>query len=163
MARRGASNKNEFTKLYSKSSIIISIFIIIIGLGTWYYFVGFDTVVKCDNLDCYRENLLECKKSWVINEDNNYVYRYEILKDNGNSYCDVDVILSRITNGVMDSQDLEGLNMVCKINKYDDSLPESDMLVCSGRLREELQEIIIERMHNQILQNLDQINEGFRS
>jgi galactitol-specific phosphotransferase system IIB component len=156
-------NNNEFSKLYSKRSIVLSIFVIIIGLGMWYYFVGFGTVTKCDDMECYRENLLKCKKSWVINEDNNYVYRYEILKDNGDSYCDVDVILSRVINGVMDSQDLEGLNMVCKINKYDDSLPESDMLVCSGKLREELQEIIIERMHNQILQNLDQINEGFRS
>lgn len=159
--RRGVTYRSEFTRLYSKSSIILSVLVIIIGLGAWFFFVGFGGSVKCEDIDCYRQNLLECKKSWVFNEDENYVYRYEILNENGNSYCDVDVNLVRIKSGVSDNQRLESMNMVCKVNRFDNIKPEEDMLACSGRLREELQEIIIDRLHNQILQNLEEIGEAF--
>ena len=159
MVRKGDKSKNEFSKLYSKSSIILSVIIIIIGLGAWYFTVQFNQVVKCDDMDCYKQNLLKCKKSFVINEEDNYDYRYEIINSNGDSYCNVDVRLVKVKNGGVNSEKLEGLNMICNVNRFEDVYPETNMLDCSGKLREELQEIIIDRMHNQILQNWEQIKE----
>jgi len=155
--RSSGSHGSEFRKLMSSGSIIASVVIIIIGLGFLYYFAIYGSVTECGDLACYQEYLESCKKSFLVNEDENYVYRYEILGANGNSYCNVDVRLMRVKNGGGDAQSLEGLAMICKSNRFEEMLPEKDMLACSGRLREELQEIIIDRLHNQILQNLGQI------
>jgi len=140
--------------------IIISVLVLILGLSIFIYFFEFQ-ITKCENLECYHENLLDCKKSYVINEDDNYVYRYEILGSEGISYCNVDVRLLKVKDGGIDAEDLEGLNMICKANRFENIFPQDDILACSGKLREELQEIIIDRMHNQILQNMQQIKEAF--
>ncbi len=155
--KRSGTHKSEFRKLVSSGSIIASIVIILVGLGFLYYFMIYGSVTECGDFACYQEYLMSCKKSFLVIEDDNYVYRYEILSKNGNSYCNVDVRLMRVKDGGDDAESLEGLNMICKVNKFEDIRPEKDMLACSGRLREELQEIIIDRLHNQILNNLGQI------
>lgn len=160
MVKRGHRRKSEFSKLYSKNSLMMSAIIIVIGVVAFFYLVDFG-IPECGDVACYHEYMDSCKKSYVVNEDENYVYRYEILQTNGNSYCDVEVRLLKVKNGGIDAEDLEGLDMVCKINRFEKILPENDMLSCSGKLREELQEIIIDRMHNQILQNLQEIKTGF--
>lgn len=152
--------KEEIKKLTSKNSIIISLLIIILGIASLYYSGILFKPTECKDLACYKEYLLTCKKSFLINEDENYVYRYEILRANGNSYCDIQVKLIKIKNSTtLDSEKLEGLEMICKINRFEDILPEKDMLSCTGELREELQEIIINNLHNVILQNINKINE----
>jgi hypothetical protein len=163
MAKRGADFKLEFNKLYSKNSLIVSAIIVVLGLVGLFYFGVFGSVEKCGEIGCYYENLDSCKKSYVLNEDENYVYRYEILNTKGLSYCEVDVRLVKVKNGGPNSAKLEGLNMICKVNRFEEIRPENDMLVCSGKLREELQEIIIDRMHNQILQNWEEIQKGLVS
>lgn len=159
---KGADFKDEIRKLTSKNSIIISLVIIILGIAVLYYSGILLKPVECKDTACYKEYLLTCKKSFLINEDKNYVYRYEILRANENSYCDVQVRLIKIKNSTTsDSEKLEGLEMICKINRFEDILPEKNMLSCSGKLREELQEIIINRLHNVILENINKINEEF--
>lgn len=158
--RSSGSHRSEFGKLLSANSLIASVVIIIIGLGFLFYFFYYGTVVECGDFACYQEYLDSCKKSFLVIEDDNYVYRYEILESNGNSYCNVDVRLMRVKSGGGAAESLEGLSMTCKANKFEDIRPEKDMLACSGRLREELQEVIIDRLHNQILQNLGEIKAG---
>lgn len=157
---KGVDFKEEIGKLTSKNSIIISLFIIILGIALLYYSGILLKPIECRDIACYKEYLLTCKKSFLINEDKNYVYRYEILRNNGNSYCDVQVRLIKIkTSSTSDNEKLEGLEMICKINRFEDILPEKNMLSCSGKLREDLQEIIINNLHSIILQNLNKINE----
>ncbi|MEK6914361.1 MAG: hypothetical protein AABW83_01810, partial [Nanoarchaeota archaeon] len=159
---KGADFKKEFNQLTSRNSIIISLIIIILGLIFFYYFVGFDKPTECKDINCYKEYLLTCKKSFLVNDEDNYVYRYKILKSNGNNYCNVEVILLKIKNGTAENEKLEGLNMICKVNKFEDILPQKNMLSCSGKLREELQEIIINKLHNTILQNLEEIKKEIK-
>ena len=124
-----------------------------------YYFGIFGIVKECKDLDCYYEYLETCKKSHLITETNDSVFRYEILKKNGDNYCNVEVRLIKVKSNGIDSEEIEGLNMICKVNKHDQAIPDRDMQACSGRLREVFQEIIIDRLHNQILKNLPQIIE----
>jgi hypothetical protein len=42
------------------------------------------------------------------------------------------------------------------------NLPEDDISTCTGPLREELQELIIQRMHNYLIQNIGEIKEDFK-
>jgi hypothetical protein len=48
--------------------------------------------------------------------------------------------------------------MDCYLQIGDISLPESDLTKCHGRLKEELQEIIIENAHRYIIENIGEIN-----
>jgi len=156
--KSSGTHESEFNQFYTKNSVFISIVVIILGVASLFYIGFFSGTVECGDVACYQEYLLSCKQSYLFNEDDNYVYRYEILGANTVSYCNVDVRLIKVKGGSDDSQSLEGLNMECMINRFEDVLPEKDMLACDGKLRQELQEIIIDRMHNQILRNIKQVN-----
>ena len=98
----------------------------------------------------------------MINEDDEYVWRYEILNEGNQNNCNVEVILLKMKDSIINVEDLEGKSMICRVEKFGDILPEKDMLKCSGILKEELQEIIIDRLHNYLLENIGEINENLK-
>ena len=51
--------------------------------------------------------------------------------------------------------------MLCDYPISTNGFPEDDITKCSGPLREELQELIIQRMHNYLLKNIGEIREDF--
>ena len=142
----------------------ISIAIIILAVGIIAYFIYFNifSAKECRDLECYNNSLLNCKKIWVIREEDNYVWRYEILKFNDENSCNVETRLLKVKAGKLNVEDLQGKSMICRVQRVDDIFPEKDMLRCSGVLKEKLQEIIIDRMHNYIIQNLGEIQEGLK-
>ena len=156
--------KSEIKELGSKKSkkkIYLALIILVVGvIGINLYFFSY-IPKSCENIECYGKALVDCRKVWVINEDENYVWRYEILNE-GNNNCNVEVILLKMKDGTINVEDLEGKSMVCRVEKVGDILPEKDMLRCSGILKEELQEIIIDRLHNYLLENIGEINENLK-
>ncbi|MFQ5531454.1 MAG: hypothetical protein ACE5ES_02455, partial [Candidatus Nanoarchaeia archaeon] len=54
---------------------------------------------------------------------------------------------------------LEGLKMTCSLPIGDISSPEDNLKNCQGPLKEELQNLIIQKMHAYILDNLGDIGE----
>jgi len=51
--------------------------------------------------------------------------------------------------------------MLCIIPKEEISFPEKDISRCTGLLKEEMQDLIIQRMHNYLLKNVGQISQEF--
>ncbi len=150
----------EFSYKKYKKRIIIAIIILIIGITAYFLYFKVFTAEECSELDCYENSLLNCKKIWFIREEDNYVWRYEILGSAGNDACNVEVRLLKVNLGKLNVEDLQGKTMVCMVQRVDDIFPEKDMLRCNGILKEELQEIIIDKMHNYLLENLGEIKEG---
>lgn len=153
---RGVRTKSEVTRLYSAWSVIMTIIVLVAGSVLSYHYVDFPWN-KCGDVECYYEKLANCERSYLVYNDGNYFYRYDIWGVNGEDSCDVEVKLLRIVNANADGEKLEGLKMVCVVDKNDRVLPDTEMKMCSGPLREELQEIIIDRLHNQILNHIDEI------
>jgi len=151
--------RSEFNNLiYNKTRLIIAGFILIILIiGSFYYFY-YNAINECDGIDCYKIALSKCDKVFVMNEDESYIWRYEILGEQNSGTCNVNVRLLRIKQGDIDLEDLQNFQMTCQIPKQDELLPDKDLLRCSGRLKEEFQEIIINRLHNYLLLNIDSIN-----
>ena len=85
------------------------------------------------------------------------IFEYFVRGIRGDS-CEVNVKLLQAILGACDSLRLEGEEMVCYLEKGVAVAPESDIGVCSGRLKEELQGLIIERMQSYLLENLGQLN-----
>ena len=82
----------------------------------------------------------------------------------GNSkgdYCKIQVKLLEVKQGTIDSEILEGKKMTCLQLKGDTRFPEKDISSCTGKLKEELQDLIIQRMHNYLLENVGEIQESF--
>ena len=58
---------------------------------------------------------------------------------------------------------LQNKEMVCIVSKGNSQTIEEDVSKCSGVLKGELQDIIIQRMHNYLLENIGEIKEEFVS
>ena len=70
-------------------------------------------------------------------------------------------VLLRLIDGKTSFEKLLGKSMVCTVLTDDRGFPEENLNDCSGPLREEYQELIIQRMHNYLIENIGQINDEF--
>ena len=156
--KKEESSKSRNRKLVFKKNILLILIVMVVGVISMYIYFNYYIPKPCNNIECYKAALLDCKKVWVINEEDEYVWRYEILNEGNQNNCNVEVILLKMKDSTINVEDLEGKSMICRVEKFGDILPEKDMIRCSGKLKEGLQEIIIDRIHNYLLQNLGEIN-----
>lgn len=154
----GVIQEEEIGIIKKNLSIIIIIFIILFLGFLFFYFDYFPE--ECNDMNCYQNALLKCEKAFFVREEENYVWRYDILSESDRGSCNVKVRLLKIKSGDINSEILKDKEMICKVYKLDIIFPEKDMTKCSGTLRESLQEIIISRLHDYILQNLGEIAEA---
>jgi len=150
----------EVEKLKKRLGIAIVILItglIILSLIFLVYYVK-----PCDDndLNCFSKALEKCNRVSLIREDadSNWLY---IIKGGSKNYCNVEVYLLDIKKGTIDSEKLKGKKMICEHLKTEKNFPEKDISRCSGELKEEIQDLIIQRMHNYLLENLGDIKEEF--
>ncbi len=146
---------------YSKKSIMIAIVMVIILLIIFVFWMLIFKTKNCNDESCYADAISSCKKVSFNKEDAQAVWRYTILGDIGGDVCKIRVELLRMKEGTIDAEVLQGKGMICNVMKSDYQNPEKDMKLCSGPLKEELQDIIIQRMHNYILKNLGEVKESF--
>jgi hypothetical protein len=99
--------------------------------------------------------------SWV-KEDAQASWLYTIKGNAVGDACDIEVKLLKMKEGTLDSEKLQGMKMLCVQNKGDNQFPEKDISRCSGELKEQLQELIIQRMHSYILENFGEIKQDFK-
>ena len=105
--------------------------------------------------------MTKCSRVSFIKEDSKASWYYEIQGNIGKDSCIVKIKLLKMNSGDIDTVVLEGSEMKCIVNKGETIAPEENMKSCSGLLKEKLQEIIIDRMHSYLLQNLGDIKESF--
>jgi hypothetical protein len=151
--------KYNFLKLNKKIIIAALIMLFVIIILLLYFFIS-SKITLCNNDECYFSALSNCNKASYLRQDEKALWSYEIIK-NKNDNCLVNVKLVRINLGTIDIEKLEGKSMECSVKKYDKEYPETDMSLCSGLLKEELQDILIRRMHDYLYKNLKEIKEEF--
>ena len=155
--------KVEYIGLKNKRKIYLFVgFLIVLfaSIGI-YYFVYYPK--QCKDFSSYQDALLKCKRIVYINEDETSVWRYTVQGTLDKDFCKIEVRLLKIKKGQITIESLQDKTMVCKVLKSGNDFPEKDMTHCSGPLKEELQEIIIERIHNYLLQNLGVIQENLKA
>ena len=136
-------------------SIIILLLLLIVSV----YWVIFLNVKPCNDSTCFVDAMNDCKRVSWIKEDQQASWKYTIKKSVDKNSCMVEVELFKMKEGTIDSEKLEGKSMTCILDKGDSNFPENDVSKCTGKLKEELQDIIIQRLHNYILKNIGEINE----
>lgn len=129
--------------------------VILIGffLSIWFLFFAVD---DCKYKDCFDSNLKECSKAKFIGGDE-MIFQY-VIKGKNSGECEVEVELLQGDLNNADSLKLEGKKMTCMLPLGVIVEPESDIGLCHGLLKEGLQDLIISKLHNYLVQNLGKLN-----
>ena len=134
--------------------VLILVILLILAV-LWYFFLY---TRNCSNLACFNANLEACKRASFTNEETIAVWAYKILGKNKEE-CEVNAKLLQLREGQIDIASLEGKEMICSLPLTYTGKPESSLERCHGRLKEEMQKIMINRAHKYIMDNLGQISE----
>ena len=139
---------------YLQWKVWVAVVVVVIVLYlAWLFFTGY---VECEDRECFNANLVPCIKTKYLGGDS-MIYEYIILGKNKN-LCEVQVTLVQGELSNQDSKALEGKTMVCNLPLGVVMNPESSIENCHGPLKEGLQDLIIQKLHTYIVQNLGRIN-----
>jgi len=139
----------------------IGLIILIIALIVFSSYFLFFHVRQCENADCFVDAMTNCKRFSWIREDIQASWLYTITGNAKGDICNVEVQLLEIKQGSINNEEIQGKKMTCTFLKSKISLPEKDLLNCEGELKEKLQEMIIQKMHNYLLKNVGEVRGEF--
>ncbi len=138
---------------------------VLILLGFLILFSGYFLFIYAKpvlNTEDFGNAMINCNHVSWIKEDAQASWLYTIKGNAQGDACDIEVKLLKMKQGTLDSEKLQGMKMLCVQGKGDTQFPEKDISKCSGELKEQLQELIIQRMHNYILDNFGEIKQEFK-
>jgi len=135
----------------------ILFFVILIVLFALIYF-NYLHILKCNNKECFSEAIVGCKRTSYTDDNPETILQYKINGRKGDK-CSVDIKVLQIKKGDMSLSVLENKEMNCLIPLGVLTWPERNLEDCHGELKESIQEIVINRMHSQIVENLGKINQ----
>jgi len=143
-----------------KMLLIATILLILIVLGVFIYLFFFRTIsCQVNDESCFSSAIINCERALFIRENEQFVTSYNILGkiDSG---CAVTVSILQVKKGSNDLSVLEGKSMNCNVPiGLNIQNPEADIKNCQGLLKEEIQNIMIQKMHAQLIENMVQIKE----
>lgn len=143
-----------------KNWIISGVIIVLLAALAVYLIISFGGKKTCGDLQCFQTSLRTCEKSSFVSEEASSSWLYSISgKSKDNSECVVSVVLLQIKQGTADTETLQGLAMDCSLPIGYVANPQDDLTMCHGILKEQIQDLIIKRMHSYILKNVGQISE----
>ena len=141
-----------------KRGVVISLVVLaIIILAAASYFIFSSNKIICQDKDCFVSSITTCKAASYLLEDNQTIKAYNIIGKEG-ANCKINVKLVSVKQGNIGNEALEGSDMDCYIPLDSLVMPDTDLNNCHGLLKEQIQDQVIQRMHRQILENLQQIN-----
>lgn len=144
-------------KLGVKEVIVIIVFVSISSIGVFLFFgVG----KTCDDVTCYNNLMEKCSKGSFINEQPEASWKYVVKGKRLDNTCRVEVILLQAKEGDMRLRDFEGTSMTCFYKRGIISQPEKDISNCHGILKENIQDLFIRKLHEYILDNLDEVEQN---
>lgn len=128
----------------------VCVLIILFGLA-WYS--SFRSITRCADLACFQNAVATCKRVSFLKEDPQASWRYVISEKQPKS-CIVTVTLLQAKQGGLELNTLNGFSMECGVSRSLFSYPEKDLDTCHGRLKEEIQVLMIKKLHTYILSNV---------
>lgn len=158
MAKRGVEFKK--TKKFKSFDIILAVIILVLIVFAVYLMKL--NIEQCKSFACFKDKMEKCEKASYINEEPEASWEYEIEGKEGNQ-CKIEVTLLLAKKGELGIDKLTGYDMDCFYPLGTGTYPEKDLRQCHGRLKEELQQIIINKLHSYIIENLGQIDLGINS
>lgn len=111
----------------------------------------------CFDETCFISSLTNCKPSIYLSNKQDTVVQYTIKGISGNN-CMTNVKILQVKEGSQQVSSIVGKDMDCAVSLGVYIMPDENIQNCHGLLKEEIQEMIIQRMYSQIVQNIDQVS-----
>jgi len=144
-----------------KKKKILLIIIIVLILASAYFTLIFSK--KCATKECFEVSQARCERASYVNNAPEATWLYKIEgKKLFQGTCAVYVKSIDMQN-TENSAALKGKEMICYIPMNVVVNPESNLDSCHGLLKEAMQDLIIEKMHLYIVQNLGEIKESLET
>ncbi len=137
-------------------ALVVIFVAVVIGIAVYFTFFFHYT---CDTLDCYTSHQRACSRTVFVYDKPDITWKYTIQGQTG-EFCRIDAVVLQIKQGKIDLYALEGKDMSCELPFGSLLRPEEDIQKCHGILKEELQNIIIQNLHQHIIENLGKIEEN---
>jgi len=129
---------------------------IMLVIALYFTFIYYPT---CEGLACFNGKLESCSKTHFLNDAADGVWNYKIKGKSGKS-CEIYVEFLQAKVGEVEVANLEGKSMVCFTPLGTLISPQSDLKNCHGILKEEMQNLIIKKMHSYLMDNLGAVQDG---
>ncbi len=143
-----------------KDSVMILLFIFLAIATVFALYVTFRPVT-CQSYECFQNYMASCAHATYLNEEPEASWNYEIKKRDKTT-CEIEVTLLQAKKGDLDLVNFEGHSMTCKYALGVVAYPDKDMSLCHGLLKEDLQGLLIEKLHKYVIDNLGPVkNELF--
>ena len=113
--------------------------------------------VTCDDYGCFESNMVKCKPTSYINEETGATWGY-VIKGQEAGECDIEVELLLAKEGSLGIDEFEGHKMICSYPLGVPAFPDKDLSLCSGELKEDLQGLIIKKLHTYIVDNIGELD-----
>lgn len=152
------STKSQ-TNLFSRKTLLIIIFFVL--LITFIVYFLFFYIKSCKESQCFVDAMANCDKVLFLKQDSNADWVYTILGNGQKDSCLIKIQLLRLKQGSVEGEKLEGEEMICDLKKGNNEYPERDLNKCTGKLKEDMQDLIIQRMHSYILKSIGEIKQEF--
>jgi len=144
-------NKGFFKS--KKNIISLCLIAVLVILMIWFNLFYFKS---CGDKNCFYTALKDCQRArFILDENMTFEYKILGLKDNN---CEINV---KLLDGALFNKDLikiKGKEMTCSLPFRVLMQPESDISLCHGELKEGFQDLIINKLHVYLVQNLGEIN-----
>jgi hypothetical protein len=147
-------------KRVSYLRVILLILLLVLIAVAIIYFLTHKKVCK-DNA-CFMDNMQKCSKAEYLNDAPDAAWLYAIdgrVAEDGDKLCKINVKLVAIKKGSVEMRQIEGLDMDCYLPLGFIGTPHYDLSKCHGNLKEGMQDMIINKLHSYILENIGRISE----
>lgn len=140
--------------------IVLIVVVALAIIGAVYF--GFFYTPSCSNYECWQKYMSRCSGATFINDEPEASWKYEV-EGSTNGQCAINVVLLLAKKGELGIEKLVGDEMTCYYPKGTAAYAEKDLGKCHGILKEELQALIINKLHSYIIENLGKVEEGLES
>lgn len=141
-----------------RNGMMLILLLLVIGFAVFYvrfYFYPAEHV--CDSRECFDSAMVSCSRgASFIDEQDKATWKYVVAWKDRN-LCDVQVTLLLAKSGPLGLSALEGRSMNCNYQFGVKEAPGADLSKCQGYLKEGLQDLIIKKLYQYVIGNIDQI------
>lgn len=136
--------------------IVLIIATVIVALLALYFTFFFTK--KCGSETCFNSAMVRCSRASFVDDKADAIWHYRIL-GKGDGSCRIETTLILLKQGTMNMGGMERKSMICDIPLTVVIAPQSNLENCHGRLKEEMQKIMINKLFAYISSNLGEITE----
>ena len=143
----------------TKKKVYIALIVVLAIVIFSVIYINFIYSPSCQNYECWQKYMTKCSRASFISEQTEASWGYEITGKT-DSLCNIEVTLLLAKKGELGIEKLVGSKMICSYQIGTATYAEKDLSACHGILKEELQTMIINKLHSYLLENLGQVSEG---